>query len=110
MGTDGLLQWAKQHRTVFETPDSTQLEMTKEILSKFPNLIDPSKETPEADPFVVALARFESQRRLDSLLPASCIVVTEERGRPNRVPDVCAHYGLKCIRLMDLFRNEGWRF
>ena len=58
--------------------------------------------TPVADPFVIAKvgAGFGTT------------VVTEEVFRPNsvRIPSVCAHFSIDCIKLQQLMAREGWRF
>jgi hypothetical protein len=82
-------------------------------LSLFPDLIDPAKEIPDADPFVVALAIIENTRRQDTLFKGQCVVVTQEKpsrsARP-KIPEVCQHYGIECIGVAGLFRKEGWKF
>jgi Domain of unknown function (DUF4411) len=72
-------------------------------LAQFPNLIDPTKTTPDADPFVIALAIAESG-----------VVVTSEHlagpgGRP-KIPNACAHFGVKYVNLLDYFRAKGWKY
>lgn len=110
-GDDELVPWAKGRKTMFKAPDKEQLECVKEIEAIFPSLVDPSKQTPQADPFVVALAHCGTKAEVSSLFQRKRIVVTEERRtRPHGIPQVCAHYNIECISLMDLFRREGWKF
>ena len=110
---DDLLKWVKNHRKIFREEEIEQIQSAQEILSDFPNLIDPAKETPDADPFVIALAIIENTKRQDFLFKGQCIVVTQEkpsrRSRP-KIPDVCQHYGIECISVAGLFRKEGWKF
>ena len=61
---DGLLKWVKKYRKIFREQEIEQVQRAQEILSHFPNLIDPAKEIPDADPFVVALAIIENTRRV----------------------------------------------
>jgi rRNA maturation endonuclease Nob1 len=108
-----LLKWVKKHRKMFREQDIEQLQHAQDILSRFSKLIDPAKEIPDADPFVVALAIIENTKRQDSLFKGQCIVVTQEkpsRGARPKIPDVCQHYGIECIPVAELFRKEGWKF
>ena len=110
---DDLLKWVKKHRKIFREQDIEQLQGAQEILSRFPDLTDPAKEIPDADPFVVALAIIENTKRQDTLFKSQCIVLTQEkpsRGVRPKIPDVCQHYGIECIALTGLFRKEEWRF
>ena len=73
------------------------------------NLVDTDKETPEADPFVIALAL----AKRSSLFKSECFVVTEETwAGPGgiKIPNVCADYRVPCIRLVEIFELEGWVF
>ncbi len=100
---DDLYTWARAHRQMFKDLTAKELESTRRILGQFPDLVDPDKTTPDADPFLIALA-----------MDKEWTVVTSERprgasGRP-RIPDVCRHFGVRCIGLMDLLRERGWRY
>lgn len=66
------------------------------------------KETPEADPFVVGLAKAGTDAGASSLIPDRYIVVSEERRRA--IPQACSKYGIECINLLEVFRREGWKF
>ena len=100
---DELHRWAMAHRRMFRELTSGELENVRRILGRFPGLIDPEKTTPDADPFLVALA-----------MDKEWTVVTSEKprgplGRP-RIPDVCTQLGVRCIGLMELLRERGWRY
>lgn len=49
-------KWAKNFKAMFIDPGVSELEKVKEIERRFLNFIDNSKTTPEADPFVIAVA------------------------------------------------------
>lgn len=102
-GKDELLEWAGKNKRMFKRLDGEQLGHVGRIVRSYPRFVDVSKTTPEADPFVVALARIEG-----------CTVVASEKfaqpgGRP-RIPDVCRAEGIECISLLDLFRTQGWKY
>jgi len=88
---------------MFKDLTDEQIKKVKKILVDFPRFIDSDKETPEADPFIVALA-----------LTGGDTVVTSEKmsnpgGRP-KIPDVCEKKGLKWMPLIDFFKEMGWKF
>lgn len=97
---DEVADWAKERSTIFLPLDEQAQARATKILATHPNLIDLKKPNSSADPFVIASAMINS-----------CIVVTEEgnSGGPNKskIPDVCKHYDIKCIRLLDMLRAEG---
>ena len=74
-----------------------------EILLSHDKLLDTRRGRSAADPFVIALAKVHR-----------CTVVTGERptGTPNRpnIPDVCSDLGIRCIGMLELYREQGWRF
>ena len=75
-----------------------------EILEEFPRLLDDRTGKSGDDPWVIALA----------MVFQNCIVVTEEKptGAAHRpkIPDVCAHFNLQCIQLVELVQRENWVF
>jgi hypothetical protein len=106
---DAVRDWAASAGPFFVETDGEQLQFVEEILATFPRLIDHTKETPDADPFVVALAR----ARRGGLAAADCHVVTDETwAGPGgvKMPNVCGHFGVPCVRLADMFQLETWAF
>lgn len=98
---DELLEWAKKNKTMFAALNNTQLKIVEEIVGSHPNFIDSLKDTPEADPFIIALAKSKDWK-----------VVTSEKpnigGRP-RIPDVCVDYEIGCLNLLSFFRENNWK-
>jgi hypothetical protein len=114
-GDDELIPWAREHAVIFQDPDEQQLTATRDILERFPDFVDPDKETPEADPFVVALAVVRNSSESPSMFPRTCVVVAEEgrRRTPDQrphIPDVCDAYGIRYMRMFEVIRTEGWTF
>lgn len=101
---DSLLVWAKERKDMFRVLDEDLQRGGAEILGGFPNLVDSSSSITEADPWVIALAR-----------EMKASVVTGEKptgqleSKPH-IPDVCKHYGIKCIGMLELIREQGWIF
>jgi hypothetical protein len=99
---DNLWDWAKNHKKMFIDLDEEQVRLAKSIISKFPELIDSEKTTPDADPFVIGLA-----------FSKSWAVIASERSNPKgnpRIPDVCRDYNIRCIKVVEFLRERGWKF
>lgn len=100
---DELLEWAKNHREMFKDLDNEQLQQVRDILRDFPKLVDVNKTIPDADPFVVAIARSQGCTVINSEKPAN------PGGRP-KIPDACRKYNVKCTSLIEFFKEQNWRF
>src|SRR3990172_7842505 len=104
---DELYEWAtRQKRKMFKAPTSEVVLLAREIVNdtRCRGLFDYAKLTPDADPFLVALAVSENKKR--TLFRKTCIVVTEESSRPGsmaKIPAVCKAYGIRSIQLRELF-------
>ena len=108
---DELFRWAKQHKQVFLKLDDEQVAVGLQIVNDFPTLVNPLKQTPDADPFVISLAVVQRKRSI--LLGDECIVVSaEKRGGPqkSKIPDVCTHFGIRHFTILDVIAEEGWTF
>ena len=100
---DEVAEWVAQHqRMVVAIDDQIQIAVAR-ILSQFDRLVNTQRNRSLADPWVIALAQTRS-----------LTVVTGERetGKLSRpmIPDVCRALGIRCINLLQLFREEGWVF
>lgn len=112
-GNDLLLKWAKMNKGMFIEPDLTQNNyidsasiITNEILPGYgKRLVDIDKETPEADPFVIALAKLKRW-----------IVINSEGSvkpgpsNPPKIPDVCRHHKVESIGILEFFRRVGLKY
>ncbi len=101
---DEVLKWAKRNNKMFSSLEEDIQKIASEILIQFPNLIDENSTSPSfADPFIIALAKYKG-----------ITVVTEEKftTSPTRVkiPNVCAHFSVPCINLLDMVKELRWRF
>jgi len=100
---DEVVQWVKGRPEFFVEIDNDIQLAVQEILLKHKKLLDQRKNRSGADPFVIALAQLNE-----------CTVVSNERAtnspeRPN-IPDVCRAYGIRCITVLELIREQGWTF
>jgi hypothetical protein len=86
------------------------VRLVKQILKRFDGLVDKDQPFNSADPFVIALALQEHERR--GLFRKEVVVVTEEKYAPGRfrIPHVCEGYHLRYLTIHQMFLFEGWNF
>jgi hypothetical protein len=109
-GDDELVAWATSRPGMFRPLSAEVLLKAKEILARFPDLVDSTKRHEDADPYVVAQAVLEGESPGDLLSPPSiCAVLTQEHRRIGRIriPHACAAYGIECFDFRELFRRES---
>lgn len=107
MEDSGIKLWCNQNNLnqYFRVPvDEFVQEAVSEILTVFPKLLDDRRDKSGADPWCIAFAQVTD----------NCIVVTEENptdsvNRP-KIPDVCKHFKVECIKVVDLIKRENWVF
>ena len=100
-GTDDLQLWAKRNSQMFLPLDGNIQGAVKQVLADFPPIEH------SADIFVIATA-----------MVRDAVIVTHEKKRgyrnnPNaipKIPDVCEHYSVRCVRFPQLIREKGWKF
>jgi hypothetical protein len=108
---DYISQWAKNNKKMFKKLTQEQIIEVKNILNIFPKLIDINRETPQADPFIIALALYEEPQK--PIISTNRIIITNEkisRGQISKIPNVCVHFNIKCIDLFDFFREMKWKY
>ncbi len=108
---DQLHSWSKMQDNLFVEPTLKQIEIVKNILEKYPSLIDINRKY-DADPWVIALAIELVNSPQMTLITIKRIVVTEEKIRGNmiKIPFVCQGYKIESIDVIGMFREEGWKF
>lgn len=97
---DDIFRWAKRHKFIFRDLDLEQFGLAQRIINdpKYKDSFDLDKETPEADPFVIALAIVE-QRNI-SLFSAQIIVVSDEnQATPGKKPKSPIFVQIQTIKL-----------
>ena len=116
---DVLPEWVREdhNRRMFVRLKTEGLRIAKEITNGFPGLVDPDRETPDADPFVIALAIEKSHEQQELFHSQKHVVITTERANPQgkpRIPDACQRLEVECMfterALADLFEREGWHY
>lgn len=98
-----LVNWAKGLAGAVVISDQEIQEKVRYIVSKYKNLVPPNSDKSRADPFVIAVAMVKQAH-----------VVSHESTTGNhngpRIPDVCRHEGIPCIRIVNLLMLEVWKF
>jgi len=102
-GTDGLAEELRRHDGLFVPLTNDLQAAVGNVMSQCPTLADLESERNRADPFVVALANLQNG-----------VVVTNEKPRranngPMKVPDACAHFGLRQVDWFGFLREKNWR-
>lgn len=99
-GGDECFEWFKsrKERFIYPNDQTIQTELTR-LVNTYNNFgIITGKN--EGDPYVVALA-----------IVQNCVVVTNESMSNNmngpKVPDVCREEEIRCIKFVDVIRNEN---
>ena len=99
-------QFLAHNADFFENPDGAELSFITQIYSvpHFQQNLDRKKLLqggPFADPFVIAKARVKQ-----------AAVVTEEERREHgaRIPNICEHFGIECVKLEGFLVKEDWKF
>lgn len=100
---DEVYKWAKDNNRMFrEIDEGIQITVTQ-ILKDYMRLVDTRKNRSMADPFVIGLAINEK-----------CTVVSGEKPTNNlekpNIPDVCNALGIPCITILELCREQNWKF
>lgn len=98
---DEVYEWLKTRPNMVVPIDGTIQPVVNQVLAAHPRLVNTQRGRSQADPFVIALARIENG-----------VVVSGEHRSHNlnrpKVPDVCDDLGIPCMRLIDMFRQQGW--
>jgi hypothetical protein len=101
-----LIDWVKKNTSVFWVPTANETILVADILAvpHFQALVSEKQRLqgkPAADPFVVACAAMHDRT-----------VVTEEKLKPNaaKIPNVCAHYQVRCVNLEEFMHENDWSF
>ena len=104
MGADA--RWVQNNRGIFTTPTAEEGRFIRGIYSvhHFQQNIELKKMQNgglNADPFVIGKAG-----------ASNGTVVTLETGPPNasRIPNICHHFGVRCLNLEEFMEEEDWQF
>lgn len=100
---DAAKAWTKKQSTLFQEVDEGVQKIVTTIMGKYPQIMKKGGQKNEADPFVIAFAKYNN-----------FIVVTGEikPGSENKptIPFLCREFNVKYINILELIRLEKWLF
>jgi len=100
---DEAQKWFEERPDTIIALDEKRQGIVRDLLAKYPRLVDTKKGRSGADPFVIALA-----------LSSGCPVITGEVPSGNidkpKIPDVCAAVGVPTLSFLQLIQRERWVF
>ncbi len=109
---DLLLRWANKNGKVFIGLNAEQYVLAKQIVDKYPDIVDKDKETEDADPYVIALAILK-QRDVE-MLGDTCVVVSAEteqkKKNKTKIPVACEGFSVRHMYFVEVIDREGWAF
>ncbi len=100
-----------KYKVNFKPISKRQAQLVLEIVTLFPQLIDPRSKKDEADPWIVAMV-VEMMEEVNMFEKDSdfVIVSTESEKSPNKIPAVCKHYRVRHMNLFEFFEDNDWEF
>jgi hypothetical protein len=114
-GDDWLYHWLKDNCDgMFVKTNTEIMNRVADVMTNYPNFGAAQKPSKNfADPFVLALA-IEAPNIFPAVCQGSeCVVVTYEQKSGNirgpKLPDVCQACKVRAVKLIDVFKAEGWR-
>lgn len=98
--------WADENHELFVTPDRKEGEFVSKIYAvrHFQNNIERQKMLnggKNADPFVIARA---------AIIGGTVVTMEKLKDNGAKIPNICAHFGVKCVDLEGFMTIEGWSF
>ena len=103
---DELLEWAKQHKTMFKKNRNDEIKFAATLTDKYRAMRSTDSAVEKADPLVIAMAYNRSRGRLDG----EWVVVTEEGDGSGQIPQILKVYKLLRYKLVDVILEEEWSF
>ena len=110
--------WLRTRRSIIVrfSPElnDCMLEIMADLTAASLMLVNPRKTRNEADPFVIAAA-IAYNRQINGGNDGPTVVLSSEKAAPEnatnvKIPNVCARYKIRCMNLLEMMREENWRF
>ncbi len=108
---DDLATLISKYKDNFKPITKRQAQLALEIVTLFPNLIDPRSKKDQADPWIVAMVvEMMEEANLFEQDSDFVIISTESEKSPNKIPAVCKHYRVRHMNLFEFFEDNDWQF
>jgi hypothetical protein len=102
VGNDDLFGFVKSHApTMVKELDEEQAKLTFAILAEFRGLVELNRSTPEADPYVIALAQQKGWKVV------TCETLSSSSAKP-KIPNVCSKYKIPCLTPLEFIETMKW--
>lgn len=111
--SDELGKWIEKKGKSFKPVTQFQLDNIRDVLAKFPKLIDANSEKNQADPWLVVMMREFKEQEEQGLFPneTDYYLVTQENTQSTvKIPAACKQYGINHLTLVEFFGKMGWKF
>ena len=105
-GEDKLVSWVKEYKEYFVKPNKQQLLKAEQLVNKYEGFVDPQATRESADPYLVALAEEKDL----TLVTEENFVYRQLNTRTIKIPNVCEEEKIRCIKIVQMIRNFGWKF
>jgi uncharacterized protein DUF4411 len=101
---DDCHKWAKAQTALFVEESVAVQRLVRQLMATHHNPAKPLKGINGADPFVIAMAKDGG--------PHWIVVSDEHPGslESRKIPFVCGHEKVECIRFQEMMLREGWQF
>lgn len=109
-GSDTLAAWCRRYGHIFRDPTEDVANIVGDLGTRHPGFVKTLEVDEDADPWVVAWAKYENDHPQGELFGGECIVISSEGSRVNHIAHVCQAERITCIPLQDVFAREGWKF
>jgi hypothetical protein len=99
---DVIYNWCKNNKKMFRDVDECQIQKLQDVKRQYDSNYwenEINKTSPWADPWLIALSICEK-----------AIIVADEKKAPNRIPFISAVFGVKCLELLDFFKEIGIKY
>lgn len=99
---DVIHNWCKNNKKMFRDVDECQIQKLQDVKRQYDRNYwenEINKTSPWADPWLIALSICEK-----------AIIVADEKNAPNRIPVISAVFGVKCLGLLDFFKEIGIKY
>ncbi|MDQ3129887.1 MAG: DUF4411 family protein [Acidobacteriota bacterium] len=108
---DDLATLISKYKDNFKPITKRQAQLALEIVTLFPNLIDPRSKKDQADPWIVAMVvEMMEEANLFEQDSDFVIISTESEKSPDKIPAVCKHYRVRHMNLFEFFEDNDWQF
>lgn len=101
IGQDEIYEWCKNNKKMFRDVDECQIQKFQDVEKQYDkNYWENEINKPRwADPWVIALSICER-----------AIIVADEKNVANRIPSISVVFEVRCLELLDFFKEIGIKY